>query len=293
MQGRRSLSRREFLQTTFTASVAVAGSMSARAAGNLWKMRLATSSVMFSDLTIEQACERVARLGLEAIDVWCPFGPCKHLDDVDKRLGADGLKEVLARNKLKLAAFSVYAGGGLPRYAELIRKFGGGIAVRGSQGGKYRPEEITPKMREFFEKLKPSIEQAIQCNARLAIENHGNALLDSVDSFKAFVDLNPDPKRVGIAMAPYHLEAGKFSVEEAILVSGSQLLFFYAWQHGKDSVQLPGHGPTDCTPWLKALAKINFPHHVTIFMHGHPPADEMETAVAKSRDYLKECYAKL
>jgi sugar phosphate isomerase/epimerase len=259
------------------------------APGGRWTMRLATSSVMFADLPIEQVCQRVARLGLEAIDIWCPFGPCQHLDDVDKRLGPEGLKELLARHKLALCAVSVY-GVGLSRYAKLMRGLGGGIAVRESQYGKFKPEELSAQMRAFFEKLKPQIDLAAECQVRLAIENHGNAVLDSLDSFKAFVDLNPAPKQVGLALAPYHLQAGKVSVAEAIGVCGSQLLFFYAWQQADDFAQLPGHGKTDFTPWLQALAKINYPHHVAIFMHGHPAADEMEKAVAKSRDYLKECY---
>ncbi len=253
-------------------------------------MRLATSSVMFADLPIEQVCERVARLGFEAIDIWCPFGPCKHLDDVDKRLGAEGLKALLAKSKLNLCAFTVYSIG-LARYATLIRQFGGGIAVRESQYGKVKPEELTARMRAFFEKLKPEIDLAGECNARLAVENHGDALLDTLDSFKAFIDLNPSPQHVGIALAPYHLQAGKTSVEQVIALCGPQLLFFYAWQDAPDFKQLPGHGPTDFTPWLKALAAINYSHHVTPFMHGHPSADEMEKAVARSRDYLLECYS--
>jgi sugar phosphate isomerase/epimerase len=291
-----SLNRREFLGATARASLAAlalpgASSLetAARAAASPWKMRLATSSVMFADLPIEQVCERVARLNLEAIDIWCPFGRCKHLDDVDKRLGGDGLKELLGKHKLNLCAFSVYSVG-LPRFATLIRKFGGGVVVRESQYGKVKPEDLTAQMRAFFEKLKPQIDQAAECNARLAIENHSSALLDSLDSLKAFVDLNPAPKQVGIALAPYHIQAGKAAVEEAIVLCGSQLLFFYAWQNAPDLNQLPGLGPTDFTPWLKALAKINYPLHVTPFMHGEPPADEMEKAVAKARDYLRQCY---
>ena len=166
------------------------------------------------------------------------------------------------------------------------------MVVRESQYGKVKPEELRGQMKGFFEKLKPQIDLATECNARLAIENHGSALLDSLDSFKAFTDLNPDPKHVGIALAAYHVQAGQASVEEAIAICGSQLLFFYAWQNALDLKQLPGHGPTDFTPWLKALAKVDYPLHVTAFMHGHPPTEEMTTAVAKSRDYLKACYIK-
>lgn len=280
------MTRRDLLCTAGAAAVAATGRrLIAGEGASRWNMRLATSSVMFADLPIEQVCETVARLGLEGIDIWSPFDRCKHLDDVEQRLGPDGLKELLQRCKLTLAAFSVYHQG-FARYAKFIRQFGGGIAVRGSQSGKFAAGETVAVTKAFFEKLKPDIDLAGECRAQLAIENHGSALLNTLDSFKAFVDLNPAPAQVGIALAPYHLQAIKASVEEAIAISGRQLFFFYAWQNAPGFAQLPGHGETDFNPWLDALAKINYPHHVTIFMHGHPPATEMEAAVARSGRWL-------
>ncbi len=146
-------------------------------------------------------------------------------------------------------------------------------------------------MKGFLEKLKPFADLAEKHNSYLAIENHGHALLDSIDSIKAFTDLNKHP-RVGIALAPYHIQAGKMSVEEAIAACGKQLLCFYAWQHGKGTDQLPGHGPTDFAPWLAALAKIGYAGYVNPFMHGEVEADAMSAALAKARDYLKACYKK-
>ena len=143
-------------------------------------------------------------------------------------------------------------------------------------------------MRAFLESLKPLIELAEKHNSRLAIENHGNALLDSLDSFKAFVDLNTSP-RLGLALAPYHLQASGAPVEEAIRICGRQLLFFYAWQNQPEMGQLPGHGPADFTPWLRALAQVNYRGFVNAFMHGHVEPDAMSAALAKSRDYLKQC----
>ena len=257
--------------------------------GKKWRMRLSTSSIHFMGLPIEQACERIARLGFEAIDIWSAHQGCPHLDDVAKRLGPDGLKEVLAKNKLKLFAFSVYAGG-YERYAELLGKAGGGVAVRGSSG-PCKGEELTARMREFLDGLKPLAELAEKHNSQVAIENHGNALLCSQDSFKAFVDNNTSP-RLGIALAPYHVQRQKESVTEAIRICGKQLLFFYAWQSYNGSEQLPGVGPTDMTPWIQALADTRYRGYVNPFMHGHPEADVMAANLAKSRDYLKECHKK-
>jgi sugar phosphate isomerase/epimerase len=283
------VTRRQFVQQA--AGAAAAGLLApgiARAADR-WPMKLSASTIMFSKLPIEKACEKIAELGFDGVDIWSPHAGCPHLDDVQTRLKADGLKELLARVKLKLYAFSVYAGG-YRKYADLLGQAGGGVAVRGS-GAPCKPEELTAKMQAFLEALKPDAELAEKHNSYLAIENHGHALLDSLDSFKAFVDLNKYP-RVGLALAPYHLQSLKTSVEDAIAISGKQLLFFYAWQNAPDTKQLPGHGPTDCAPWLAALAKAQFAWYVSPFMHHEPEPEAMAAALAKSRDYLKECYAK-
>lgn len=253
-----------------------------------WKMRLSTSSIHYMSLPIEEACRRIADLGFESIDIWSAHAGCPHLDDVNDRLGAEGLKELLTATRLKLFAFSVYRGG-YRRYAQVLGEAGGGVAVRGSSG-PCPPEELKARMKAFLEGLKPDVELLEKYDSYLAIENHGNALLDSLDSFKAFVDMNRSP-RLGIALAPYHLQAIKASVEEAIGICGSQLLFFYAWQRAPGIEQLPGHGPTDFTPWLKALARANYRGCVNPFMHGEPEPEAMSKALAHSRDYLQRCHA--
>jgi len=287
---RNNLNRRDFLK--FIGLSAAAGvtapvlSSCARKekARKKWQMRLSTSSIHFMQLPIEQACEQIAKLGFEAIDIWSAYDKCPHLDDVAERLGPDGLKKVLAKNNLKLFAFSVYKGG-YECYAELLGKAGGGVAVRGS-AKPCKPEELTTRMKQFIEELKPLVELAEKHNSYLAIENHGNALLNSLDSLKAFVEMNTSP-RLGIALAPYHLQTIKASVPEAIRICGQQLFFFYAWQHHPGPEQLPGIGPTDMTPWVQALADIRYRGYVNPFMHGHSQVDVMAANLAKSRDYLK------
>jgi len=287
--------RRSFLKVMCVGAAAgiaapVLPALARKAARKKWRMRLSTSSIHFMQLPLEQACERIAKLGFEAIDIWSAHEGCPHLDDVAKRLGAEGLKKLLAKNKLKLFAFSVYRGG-YGRYAELLGKAGGGVAIQGS-AGPCKPEELTGRMRQFIERLKPQVELAEKYNSYLAIENHGNALLSSLDSLKAFVDTNTS-KRLGIALAPYHIQTLKASVPEAIRICGKQLLFFYAWQHNPGAKQLPGIGPTDMTPWIRALADIRYRGYVNPFMHGHPEVDVMVANLAKSRDYLKNCYKKV
>ena len=174
--------------------------------------------------------------------------------------------------------------GGRPaRPAELWGPAGGGGAVRGSvRSEPCKPEELKSKMKQFLEGLKPLAELAEKYNSYLAIENHGGALLNTLDSFKAFVDLNKS-KRIGIALAPYHVQAANQSVTEAIKICGKQ----------PKLKQLPGVGTTDFTPWIEALAKIRYRGYVNPFAHIHPGTDIMTANLAKSKDYLVQCYKKI
>jgi sugar phosphate isomerase/epimerase len=295
LQEQRYVNRRTFLQTSAAvmgaSAVAPALLGSALAADADWKMRLSTSSIQFGTLPVEKACERIASLGFEAIDFW-PTGPvglgCPHLEEIDKRLGPAGLQDLLAKNRLKLCALTCYFVG-YPKYAKLLGSLGGGVAVRDSRPGN--PANLRAEMKDFFERLKPEIELAEKYDSYLAIENHGNCLLGSHDAFKAFVEMNPS-RRVGVALAPWHLQAAGISVTDVIATVGKQLFFFYAWQHAEGVSQLPGIGSTDCTPWLTALAKIGYPRYVNPFMHGHPQPTEMTAALATSRKYMMQCYEK-
>jgi sugar phosphate isomerase/epimerase len=279
-----SLTRRRFIQHAIAGVGMASGASLVRsiAAANsdsrpAWRSHLSTSSILFKTLPLEQACEHIAALSFEAVDIWSAYDNCPHLDDAAKRLGPSGLKALLAKHHLQLCAFSVYAGG-YPKYAELLGGVGGGVAIQGS-AGPCKPDELTAKMRAFLESLKPQLALAEKHNSRLAIENHGDTLLHSLDSFRAFVDLNTSP-RIGLALAPYHLQAGAASVEEAVRICGRQLFFFYAWQNRPEIAQLPGHGPTDFTPWLRALAQVNYGGFVNVFMHGHLEPDVMSAALS-------------
>ncbi|MAE60150.1 MAG: hypothetical protein CMJ49_02210 [Planctomycetaceae bacterium] len=248
-------------------------------------MRLSTSSVQFGSLPIERVCERIAALGFDAIDIWAEFYACRHLDDAAERLGADGLRDLLAKHNLQLSAITVYLSSYEP-FAKLLGRLGGGIAIRSAPEGEVVPEDLTRHMKSFFEQLKPLIDLAEQYDSYLAIENYASGfLLTTLDSFKAFMDLNPSP-RVGVALAPYHLQANGTSVTEAIRLLDDQLLFFYAWQRQPELNQLPGYGTTDVVPWLKALAEIGYAGYVNPFMRGEPEPDAMCAALSTSRDHL-------
>jgi sugar phosphate isomerase/epimerase len=285
--------RREFLSRlgqsaiAGAATIAFVSSASKAVAGSTRRIRLSTSTVHFRTLSFEEACQRIAAIGFEGVDIWSQRFQCPHLDEIEKTLGPEKAKEILAKYNLKPYAVTCYYEG-YPRYAKLLHQIGGRVAVRESIYGKISPNAIVPTFKKLFEDLKPDIDLAEQYDAFIAIENHADALLDSLDSFKAFVDLNPS-KRIGIALAPYHLQHSGVRVEDAITICGDQLKFFYAWQAGEKLQPLPGHGPTDFAPWLTALAKENYAWYVNPFTHHHVEPDKMSKALAKSVDYLRKC----
>jgi sugar phosphate isomerase/epimerase len=242
-------------------------------------------------LPVEKAVARIAALGFEAVDFWPSNFKCPHLDEIATRLGPSGLSDLLQRYKLRLCAFTMYSNP-YEKYAQLLGAAGGGLVIRESKFGKVEPGNLTSEMRGLMERVKPWLELAGKNNSYIAVENHGDALLNSVDSFRAFLDLAQDP-RLGIALAPYHLQAAGVSVERVIEMIGPKLLFFYAWQNAPGLKQLPGLGPTDFTPWLGALKKIGFQGWVNPFMHGEPAEEEMAAALATSKSYLETCLTRI
>jgi sugar phosphate isomerase/epimerase len=251
-----------------------------------WRLKLALSSVMLSQLSLDVFCRRAAELGFKGIDLWGPFGTCRHLIEA-RELGADGWRRLLEKHQLEVAAYTTYRtkghAEGFPAFAEFIGAAGGGLVVRESAYAKSSEEQL----QKFFKALEPEIELARKHRVRLAIENHADAILDTLESIRLFVKLNPAPDVVGISLAIYHLQARKISIEEAIRACGKQLMFVYAWQQGRGLVQLPGHGPADFTPWLKTLAREGFGGWMTPFMHGEEPVEKMAAAVRKASQYLE------
>lgn len=261
--------------------------------GSSWQPRLALSSVMFSGLKLEEFCTQAARLGFKGIDLWAPFGHCRHLEEA-LQLGVDGFRKLLDKNGLGIGAWTTYRTKvdqrGFPGFAEFIGACGGGVVVRESKYIKVTKDQLEETLRDFFQELQAEIDLARKHKVKLAIENHGNALLDTIESMEMFAKLNPAPDVVGIALAPYHVQAIKAPVTDAIRACGSQLLFFYAWQLADGTKQLPGHGPVDFAPWLQALEQQQFHHWMTPFMHGELPVEEIAAAVEKAMRTLREIH---
>ena len=298
------LGRRQFLATAAAATLAatpIANTWAAADEKPTWKMKLSTSSLHYRSLSLPEACQRIGKLGFEAVDVWAHFewaGPlCEHLEEGLEKLGPDKFSALLQQHRLKLFAASCYT---VPvkKFAPLLGKLGGSVIVRGSRpiqgtATTLSLAELKNQMKQFLESLRPDLDVAAENHCTVAIENHsGKSLLNTLDSIKVFTELNQN-KRLGIALAPYHIQLNKESVEQAIRTIGDQLAFFYAWQHGTTTDQLPGIGSTDMRPWLQALAEINYRGYVNPFMHHEPEPDAMDQALETSRAYMQKIYAEV
>lgn len=276
-----------FVATTFGSKVEMFGKESVQ---NTGFPECACSSVNYASLSLEDACKRIGSLGFDAIDIWDSiegYLRCSHLSEVAETLGADGLSELLDRNKLKLCGFTVYSNN-YSRYAKLLGQCGGGIAVRSSRPRK--DDSLSRDMKKFMEELKPELELCDQYDSYLAIENHGgDLLLNRLDSLKAFVELNRN-KRLGIALAPHHIQNNGESVAEAVRICGEQLLFVYFWTNEENERQMPGLGATDVSDWFQALRDIRYSRYITPFMHQEPLPDRMDELHRQSMNSLRRTW---
>ncbi|MCL2347626.1 MAG: sugar phosphate isomerase/epimerase [Planctomycetaceae bacterium] len=261
----------------------------------IFKPKWVCSSVNYSSLPLEEACQRIASLGYEAIDVWDSiegYLECPHLAEIAEKYHAEGFKKLLEKYHLNLGSFTVYMAK-YPKFAKLLGQCGSGgdgpcsrLAVRGSQVGGLTGN-VTNDMKKFLEGLKPELDLCERYDSFLAVENHsGDCLLNRNDTFKAFVDLN-DNKRLGIAFAPYHVMHNDESVADAIRICDKQLFFVYLWTNELGEKQMPGIGITNVADWFVALREIKYDKLVTPFMHEHPDPARMDELHRQSLQYLK------
>ncbi len=280
------MNRRNFLRVLSTGPALAAAGYAAAGCGATQRrrrdVRISASSALFRNSTLEDACGRIGGVDFEAIDLWGAEG-CRHLEDAEQRLGADGLRELLSRNGLRPWAFTIDPGT-YDRHAAFIGELGGGVIVQSAPPG-VPPSELSARMRDFIQSLQPAADLAASHNSRIAVINGGGSLLNTLDSIKAFTDLNSHPN-LGIALAPYHLQAIGVSVPEAIHTAGSQLQFFHAWQYAQGLRQLPLYGPADFRPWFDALSAVKYPGYVNAFMRGYVEPDSLSAALARVRNYL-------
>lgn len=304
------LNRREFTTAVIGgATLALAGQTRAES-DTKFKPRYILGSCMYGYTKLAEIVPEVKKIGATAIDIWPKVhgNQREQLDD----MGEEKFAALLAQHGVALGCITQYKLGpfGLQDEMRLAQRLGCQTIVTGGSGPKgLKGAELKKAVAGFVEKLKPHLEVAAETGVTIAIENHGNNLIESPDSLKWLVELRPS-KHLAVALAPYHLPQDEKMLADLIRALGGGIAMFYAWQHGmgcmtklpkeQELLQMPGRGELNFAPLLAALRDIDYQGWTEIFMHpvprGIPILDTTESVTAeinRSRVYLESCLRKI
>ncbi|QDT12200.1 sugar phosphate isomerase/epimerase family protein [Planctomycetes bacterium K23_9] len=306
------LNRRHFTQAT-AASLAAASlgtaplaskSLAQAASESNFKPRYLLGSCLYGYLPIAAILPEVAKTGAKAIDIW----PMKHgnqREQLDK-MGEAAFTELLEKQNVRLGCITQYHLGcfGLKDEFKLASRMNCQTIVTGAAGPRgLKGQELKRAVADFVEKMKPHIEAAEESTVTIAIENHGNNLIESPDSLRWLADLSPSP-HLAIALAPYHLPQDPDLIANLIRDLEHNISVFYGWQHGNgcmqaqpketELLQMPGRGDLDFGPIVQALADIRYQGWTEIFMHPFPrgipileTAGQVTSEINRARTYLE------
>ncbi len=302
----KTLNRRELLSLASAGAAALASApFVAAAEKEAFGLRYILGSCMYGYTKLPILMPEVKKIGATAIDIW----PKTHGDQREQldQIGEEQFAKLLKQYQVSLGCLTQYKLGpfGLQKEMRLAKRLGCQLIVTGGKGPKgLKGKELKAAVKKFVEQMKPHLEVAQETGVTIAIENHGNNLVDSPDSLKWLMELSQGHP-LGIALAPYHLPQDEKLLAQLIRDLGSRMVMFYAWQHGmgcmtklpkaQELLQLPGRGNLDFGPLLEAMQAIQYRGFTEIFMHPVPrgiPILESTAAVTKeinrSRAYLEK-----
>lgn len=306
---RSAITRREFGALTATALAASLLARRANAAAQVrrkspFEFRYLLGSCMYGYADLATILPEVRQTGATAIDLW-PKVHGSQREQLDA-LGEERFAELLRQHDLQLGCITQYKLGpfGLQDEMRLAARLGCKTLVTGGEGPRgLAGQELKAAVGAFLEKMKPHLAVAEETGATIAIENHGNNLIESPDSLRWLAELRPS-KHLAIALAPYHLPQDAALLAQLIRDLGDGIAVFYAWQHGagcmqqqpkrQELLQMPGRGELDFAPLAAALAEIRYTGWTEIFMHPFPrglpildtPA-EVTAEINRARQHLE------
>ena len=303
------MNRRRFISNLGVGATAAVLSRSfvTAAIGEAFQFRYMLASSMYGRLPLREILPEVGKTGAEFIDIW----PKVHGDQREQMesLGHDVFEKLLEAHQVRLGCLTRYDLGPFGLSAELpvAKRFHCPVIVCGGSGPTgLSGTALKSAVKAFAEKMKPHLDLAAENGVSIAIENHGNNLIDTPDSLKWLIELRPS-ENLKIALAPYHLEVLKIDEEglaELISVLGNEMAVFYAWQHGmgcmkklpkeQELLQMPGRGAFDFSRIVTALKGAQYRGFTEIFMHPVPrgipilpTAEESTREINRSRSYLE------
>ena len=267
-----------------------------------FKLNYMLPSCMYGYEKLESILPESSKIGATAIDLW----PKVHGDQREQvdAMGEEKFSQLLQKFDVRLGCITQYKLGpfGLKDEIKFANRFGCKTIVTGGKGPSgLAGTELKTAVKKFAAQMKPHLEWAAENKVTIAIENHGNNLIDSPDSLKWLVEFTDES--LGIALAPYHLEQDPKLIAELIKSLRNRISVFYAWQHGKgcmkklpkeqELLQMPGRGELDFEPILSALKSVDYSGWTEIFMHPFPRGikildtiDAVTTEINHSRDHL-------
>ncbi len=269
------------------------------------QLKYLVGSCMYGYKPLAEIIAEVPKTGSNAIDIW-PMVHGNQREQIEE-MGVEKFRELLNQHKVQLGCITQYKLGpfGLQDEMRFANSFGCQTMVTGGKGPLgLTGSELKKAVATFIEEMKPHLEVAEENGVTIAIENHGNNLIESPDSLKWLAELRPS-KNLGIALAPYHLPQEPDLLANLIRELGDSISVFYAWQHGmgcmnklpkeQELLQMPGRGSLDFGPLLATLKEIQYSGWTEIFMHpvprGVPILEETSAVTAeinRSREYLEK-----
>jgi sugar phosphate isomerase/epimerase len=195
-------------------------------------LRYIVGSCMYGYTPVDEILPEVKKTGASAIDIW----PKRHGNQREQldEMGEAAFADLLAAHDVRLGCITQYVLGpfGLKEEMKLAKRLGCSTIVTGGVGPKgLKGDELKQAVQKFVEQMKPHLEGAAENGVTIAIENHGNNLIQSPDSLRWLVELCDDD-HLGIALAPYHLDQDEEILSDLIRTLGNRIEMFYGWQHG-------------------------------------------------------------
>jgi sugar phosphate isomerase/epimerase len=298
------MNRRTFLHRTGLGAAALAAAP-LPAADPAFKLTYLLGSAMYGDLPLATVIEETPKTGATHFDIW-PRKWATQREQMDA-MGHEKVMELLAKHGVKLAVSTCYNLGPFKLEDEMsvLKKFGGSVLVADGKGTAHLAgDDLKKAVKEFVEKLRPGLAKAGELGLTIAIENHGNNLIESPDSIKYLVEFGKDLP-LGVDLAPYHLPQDSALLAGLIRALGNKIKVLCAWQFGmgcmkpmpkdEELQQMPGRGKLDFTPLLRALKDIRYEGFTEIFMHPTPrgipilpTAAEVTAEINRAKDYLEK-----
>ena len=259
------ITRRQFLGAA--TALAAAPTLAARPK---FRLNYILSSSMYGTLPLNTILPEVSKTGAGTIDIW-PRVHGNQREQIEE-MGYEKFAALLKQHQTRLGCITRYDLGpfGLQKEMKVAQNFGAKVLVCGGRGRKgLKGVELKAEVKKFADLLKPHIAAAEKAIVTIAIENHGNSLMDSPDSMKWLIEFSSS-KHLGIALAPYHLESLRVDADghaKLIKPLRNRIAMFYAWQHGmgcskklpkeQELLQMPGRGKLDFVPIVRALKQLN------------------------------------